>query len=90
MNLEEILTTKFGIYCHIQILPMSSSVLRLGEKIMLPASNNNMNHQFVPYVIVGHDKGCVYHLVAENRFVEPYKRTIVKAKSCRKAFSKAA
>ncbi len=55
---------------------------------MLPASN--MNHQFVPYVIVGHDKGCVYHLVAENRFVEPYKRTIVKAKGCRKAFSKAA
>ena len=88
MNLEEILTTKFGIYCHIQISPMSSSVLRLGEKIMLPASN--MNHQFVPYIVVGHDKGCVYHLIAENRFVEPYKRTIVKAKGCRKAFSKAA
>ena len=58
---------------------MSNSVLRLGEKIMLSASN--MKHQCVPYVVVGHDKGCVYHLVAENRFVEPYKRTIVKARA---------
>jgi len=67
---------------------MRNSVLRLGQKVMLPASN--MNHQFVPYIVVGHDKGCVYHLVAESRFVEPYKRTIVKVKGQRQTTAIAA
>jgi len=67
---------------------MRKTVLRLGQKVMLPASN--MNHQLVPYIVVGHDKGCVYHLVAESRFVEPYKRTIVKVKNTRTITSVAA
>jgi len=30
-------------------------ILRLGQKVMLPASN--MDHKFVPYIVVAHKKG---------------------------------
>lgn len=58
---------------------MKNKVLLLGEKIFLPAANQN--NKLVAYTVISKEKGGVYHLVAESYFVQPRYRTITRAKS---------